>query len=125
MGSSPHFTLDEMAKALRMDQLQRQGMNVNFNSGFGNFRIQYREVFNPNGRSNALGGGIGMASAAAMYTTPRFGSSKLLDFSAAALMGTGSINQMLGSGFGTSAIGGNGPGRKPDTAPTLAIKLTF
>jgi hypothetical protein len=41
-------------------------------------------------------------------------------------MGTGSINQMLGSGFGTSVIGGNGPAlHKQAAAPTVAIKLTF
>jgi hypothetical protein len=122
-GASPNLTLDEIAKALRMDQLQRQGMNVNFNSGLGAFRLQYREIFN--GRSNSLGGGMGQASAAATYTSPRFGTGKLVDFSAAALMGTGSINSMLGNGFGTSAIGGNGPGHKSQTAPTVALKLTF
>jgi hypothetical protein len=49
----------------------------------------------------------------------------MFDFTAAALMGAGSINQILGSGFGTNSIGGFGPGRKPQTAPTVAIKLTF
>jgi len=122
-GAGPHLSLDEIARALRIDQLERQGMNMNFNAGFGNFRIQYREVFS--GRANSLGGGIGQASAAAIYTTPRFGSGKMFDFSAAALMGSGPMNQLLGRGFGTSAIGGNGPGHKSSTAPTVAIKLTF
>lgn len=123
-GSTPHVSLDQIAKALRMDQLERQGMNLNLKSAYGNFRLQYREIFS--GRANSLGGGVGQAAAAAMYTTPRFGNSKMFDFSAAALMGTGSINQMLGSGFGTSVIGGNGPAlHKQAAGPTVAIKLTF
>ena len=123
-GSTPRVSLDQIAKALRIDQLERQGMNLNLKSTYGNFRLQYREIFN--GRSNSLGGGVGLATAAAMYTSPQFGNSKLLDFSAAALIGTGSINQMLGSGFGTSVIGGNGPAlHKQAAAPTVAIKLTF
>jgi hypothetical protein len=119
-----HVSLDTIARALRMDQLERQGMNLNMKSAYGNFRFQYREIF-ANGKTNALGGGVGQASAAATYTTPRFGTGGLMDFSAAALMGTGSINQLMGSGFGNSNIGGNGPGHKSQTAPTVAIKLTF
>lgn len=121
-GPAPKASLDAIAKALRMDQLQRQGMNLNLKSAYGSFRLQYREIFS--GRANSLGGGVGQASAAATYTSPRFGSG-LMDFSAAALMGAGSINQLLGTGFGNSNIGGNGPGRKSQTAPTVAIKLTF
>jgi len=122
-GPPPRVTMESIAKVLKMDQLQRQGMNVNLNSAYGSFRLQYREVFSA--RANTLGGGVGQASAAATYTSPRFGAGRLMDFSAAALMGTGSINQLLGTGFGSSAIGGFGPGRRSDTAPTVAIKLTF
>ncbi len=77
--STPRASLDQIAKALRMDQLEHQGMNLNLKSAYGNFRLQYREIFNSNGRTNSLGGGVGQAAAAAMYTSPRFGNSKLLD----------------------------------------------
>ncbi|MGB6686771.1 MAG: hypothetical protein WBE76_02910 [Terracidiphilus sp.] len=116
-------SLASMVNAFRLDQLARNGMNVGLNSALGSFRVTYREIFS--GRPNSLGGGVGQASAAATYTTPRFGGKGVMDFSAAALMGTGSINTLMGSGFGNSAIGGNGPGRKPQDAPTVAIKLTF
>jgi hypothetical protein len=106
-----------------LNQVYRNGMNVDMRSAFGDFNVTYREIFT--GRPNTLGGGVGQASAAAMFTTPRFGSGGKLDFSAAALMGTGSINTLLGSGFGNSLIGGNGPGHKSQTSPTVAIKLTF
>ena len=122
-GSGSHAPLDEIAKALKIDQLQRQGMNFHLSSPFGNFRLQYREIFS--GRSNSLGGGIGQAAAAATYTTPRFGAGGKFDLSAAALMGTGSINQLLGSGFGSSVIGGNGPALRKNPGPTVALKLTF
>ena len=122
-GSPPKASLDAIAKALRIDQLERQGMNLRMSSPFGNFRFQYREIFTA--RANTLGGGVGQASAAASWTAPRFGAGGLFNFTAAALMGTGLINQLLGNGFGSSAIGGNGPGRKSSTAPTVAIKLTF
>lgn len=121
--SAPHDPLNEIAKALKIDQLQRQGMNLHMNSPFGNFRLQYREIFS--GRANSLGGGLGQASAAATYTTPRFGAGGMFDFSAAALMGTGSINTLLGSGFGSSTIGGFGPGARKQEGPTVALKLTF
>jgi len=98
-------------------------MNVDMKSAFGNLNLIYREIFT--GRPNTLGGGVGQASAAAMFTTPRFGSGGKFDFSAAALMGTGSLNTLTGGGFGNSLIGGNGPGRKSQTSPTVAIKLTF
>jgi hypothetical protein len=116
-------SIESIVNTLNINQIQRQGMNLRMSSPFGNFRLQYRELFNV--RPNSLGGGLGQASAAATYTTPRFGAGGLWDLSAAALMGTGSINQLLGNGFGSSLIGGNGPGRKSDTAPTVAIKLTF
>ena len=106
-----------------IDQLSRNGMNVDMKSVFGNLNVVYREIFT--GRPNTLGGGVGQASAAAMFTTPRFGSGGKFDFSAAALMGTGSLNTLTGGGFGNSLIGGNGPGRKSQTSPTVAIKLTF
>lgn len=122
-GPTPRASLDSIAKALKVDQLQRQGMNLHMNSPFGNFRLQYREIFN--GRSNGLGGGVGQAAAAASWTTPRFGAGGMFDFTAAALMGTGSINQLLGSGFGTNTIGGIGPGARKQDGPTVAIKLTF
>lgn len=122
-GSAGRPTLDSIAKALRIDQLQRQGMNLHMSSPFGNFRLTYREIFS--GRANSLGGGVGQASAAATYTTPRFGSGGLMDFSAAALMGNGPINQLLGSGFGSSLIGGNGPALRKSQGPTVAVKFTF
>jgi hypothetical protein len=106
-----------------LNQVYRSGMNVDMRSSFGNFNVTYREIFT--GRPNTLGGGVGQASAAAMFTTPRFGSGRKFDFSAAALMGTCSINTLLGNGFGNSLIGGNGPGRKNQNSPTVAIKLTF
>ena len=115
-------SINSLIASLKLNQLQRQGMNLNMKSAYGSFRVQYREVFS--GRPNGLGGGLGQASAAATYTTPRFGTNNMWDFSAAALMGSGSINTLLGSGFGNSAIGGNGPGRKSD-GPTVALKLTF
>jgi hypothetical protein len=118
-----HASLASMVSAFRLDQLTRNGMNVGLNSALGSFRLTYREIFS--GRPNSLGGGFGQASAAAMYTTPRFGSKGVMDFSAAALMGTGSVNTLMDGGFGNSNIGGNGPGRKPQSAPTVAIKLTF
>ena len=121
--SGSRASLASMINAFRLDQLARNGMNLGLNSALGSFRVTYREIFT--GRPNSLGGGFGQASAAAMYTTPRFGNKGVMDFSAAALMGTGSINTLIGSGFGNSAIGGNGPGRKPQNAPTVAIKLTF
>lgn len=121
--SGSHASLESLANAFRLDQLSRNGMDVAMKSAFGSFNLTYREIFT--GRPNSLGGGVGQASAAAMFTTPRFGSKGVMDFSAAALMGTGSINTLMGSGFGNSAIGGNGPGRKPQNAPTVAIKLTF
>jgi hypothetical protein len=121
--SAPHAPLDEIAKALKIDQLQRQGMNVRLNSPFGNFRLTYREVFG--GRANSLGGGVGQASAAATFTTPRFGTGGMFDFSAAALMGTGQINTFMGGGFGNNSIGGFGPGAHKQQAPTVALKLTF
>lgn len=104
-------------------QLSRNGMNVDMKSVFGNFNVTYREIFT--GRHNTLGGGVGQASAAAMFTTPRFGSGGKFDFSAAALLGAGPLNTLTGGGFGNSLIGGNGPGRKSQTSPTMAIKLTF
>jgi hypothetical protein len=122
-GPTPHASLDAIAKALKVDQLQRQGMNLRMNSPFGNFRLQYREIFN--GRSNSIGGGVGQAAAAASWTTPRFGAGGMFDFTAAALMGTGSINQLMGSGFGTNTIGGIGPAARKQDGPTVAIKLTF
>lgn len=122
-GSDGRPTLDSIAKALRVDQLQRQGMNLHMSSPFGSFRVTYREIFA--GRANSLGGGVGQASAAAMYTTPRFGTGRLMDFSAAALMGDGQINQLLGTGFGSSVIGGNGPALRKAAGPTVALKLTF
>jgi hypothetical protein len=106
-----------------LNQLSRNGMNVAMKSWLGNFNLTYREIFS--GRPNSLGGGVGQASAAAMFTTPRFGSGGKFDFSAAALMGTGSVNTLMGGGFGNSLIGGNGPGHKSQDAPTVAIKLTF
>jgi hypothetical protein len=119
-----HMTMNDLAHAWKMDQLQRGGMNVDMKSPYGNFRVTYRELFN--GRTtNALGGGIGQASAAAMYTTPRFGTGGLLDFSAAALMGSGSINQLMGGGFGNNNIGGFGPHLHKAEGPTVALKLTF
>ena len=124
-GPMPPPSLDAVAKALRIDQLERQGMNLNMKSAYGSFRFQYREIFNSNGRTNLLGGGVGQAAAAASWTAPRFGPGSLFNLSAAALLGSGSINQLLGSGYGTSLIGGNGPGHKSQTAPTVAIKLTF
>jgi hypothetical protein len=117
------FSVDSMARTLKVDQLQRQGMNVHMDSAYGNFKLTYREIFG--GRANSLGGGVGQASAAATYTSPRFGTKGMMDFSAAALMGTGSLNTLMGGGFGNSLIGGNGPGRKPQDAPTVALKLTF
>lgn len=122
-GSPPKASLDAIAKALRIDQLERQGMNLHMSSPLGNFRLQYREVFT--GRANSMGGGVGQAAAAASWTTPRFGTGGLFDFTAAALMGTGSINQLLGNGFGSSVIGGNGPALRKNPGPTVAIKLTF
>jgi hypothetical protein len=122
-GSASHAPLDEIAKALKIDQLQRQGMNLHMSSPFGNFRLQYREIFS--GRANSLGGGLGQASAAASWTTPRFGTGGMFDFSAAALMGSGSLNQLMGGGFGNSNIGGFGPGHRQSTGPTVAVKLTF
>lgn len=121
--SGGHTTINDIAKAWKVDQLQRQGMNLNMKSPYGNFRLTYREIFS--GRANSLGGGIGQASAAAIYTTPRFGAGGLLDFSAAALMGNGSINQLLGGGFGNNNIGGFGPRLRKSEGPTVAIKLTF
>lgn len=115
--SSPRIRLSPI------DQLSRNGMNVDMKTAFGNFNVKYREIFA--GRPNTLGGGVGQASAAAMFTTPRFGSGGKFDFSAAALMGTGTLNTLTGGGFGNSLIGGNGPGRKSQTSPTVAIKLTF
>jgi hypothetical protein len=115
-------SINSLIASLKFNQLQRQGMNLNMNFAYGSFRMQYREIFS--GRPNGLGGGVGQASAAATYTTPRFGANNMWDFSAAALMGAGSINTLLGSGFGNSAIGGNGPGRR-STGPTVALKLTF
>jgi hypothetical protein len=119
----PRISVDSLARTLRADQLQRQGMNLHMDSAYGNFKLTYREIFS--GRANSLGGGLGQASAAATYTTPRFGAGGLMDFSAAALMGTGSVNTLMGGGFGNSLIGGNGPGRKEQNAPTVALKLTF
>ena len=121
---SSRVSLDSIAKALHMEQLERQGMNLRMASPFGSFRLTYREIFN-NVRANSLGAGVGQASAAATYTTPRFGAGGLMNFSAAALMGNGSINQLLGSGFGSSVIGGNGPTLRKSTGPTVALKLTF
>jgi hypothetical protein len=121
--SGSHASLASMMNAFRLDQLSRNGMNLGLNSVLGSFRLTYREIFS--GRPNSLGGGFGQASAAATYSTPRFGSKGLMDFSAAALMGTGPVNTLLGGGFGNSIIGGNGPGRKPQNAPTVALKLTF
>jgi hypothetical protein len=118
-----HVSLASLVNAFRPDQLTRNGMNLDVNSAYGSFRLTYREIFT--GRPNSLGGGFGQASAAATYSTPRFGSKGLMDFSAAALMGTGSVNTLLGGGFGNSLIGGNGPGRKPQNSPTVALKLTF
>jgi hypothetical protein len=118
-----HASLASMINAFRLDQLTRNGMNLGLNSALGSFRLTYREIFT--GRPNTLGGGVGQASAAATYTSPHFGSKGVMDFSAAALMGTGSINTLMGSGFGNSLIGGNGPGRKSQDAPTVAVKLTF
>lgn len=119
-GSRP--SLNSFANALRLDQLSKQGLNLRMNSAFGSFRLQYREIFS--GRANSLGGGVGQASAAATFTTPKFGNG-MFDFSAAALMGTGSINTLLGSGFGNSAIGGFGPALRKNPGPTVALKLTF
>jgi hypothetical protein len=121
--SGSHLTLTSLTEAVRLNQLTRSGMNLAMNSAYGSFRLTYREIFT--GRPNSLGGGVGQASAAAMYTTPRFGSKGLIDFSAGALMGTGSVNTLMGGGFGNSLIGGNGPGRKSQDAPTVAFKLTF
>jgi hypothetical protein len=119
-----HVTINDLAHAWKMDQLQRTGMNMDIKSPYGAFRLTYREIFN--GRAtNALGGGIGQASAAAMYSTPRFGAGNLWDFSAAALMGNGSINQLMGGGFGNNSIGGFGPHLHKADGPTVAIKLTF
>jgi hypothetical protein len=120
--SAPRASLNSVASAFRLDQLSKQGMNLRMNSPFGSFRLQYREIFS--GRANSLGGGVGQASAAATFTTPKFGNG-MFDFSAAALMGTGSINTMLGSGFGNSAIGGFGPVLRKNPGPTVALKLTF
>jgi hypothetical protein len=121
--SGSHASLTSLVNAFRPDQLTRNGMNLDVSSAYGSFRLTYREIFA--GRPNSLGGGFGQASAAATYSTPRFGSKGLMDFSAAALMGTGSVNTLLGGGFGNSIIGGNGPGRKPQNSPTVALKLTF
>jgi hypothetical protein len=121
VGAAPQFSMNTLAKSLHMDQLQRQGMNLRLNSAYGSFKMSYREVFQAH--ANGLGGGVGQASAAATYTTPRFGA--MMDFSAAAMMGTGSINSFMGGGFGTNAIGGYAPGHKQGTAPTVAIKLSF
>jgi len=121
-GSVARGSLSSVASQLRLDQLTKQGLNLRMASPFGNFRLQYREIFS--GRANSLGGGVGQASAAATYTTPKFGNG-MFDFSAAALMGTGSINTMLGSGFGNSAIGGFGPVLRKNPGPTVALKLTF
>ncbi len=120
--SGAHASLSFLTVS-RLDQLTRSGMNVAMRSALGNFNLTYREIFT--GRPNSLGGGFGQASAAATFTTPRFGSKGMMDFSAAALMGTGSINTLMGGGFGNSAIGGNGPGHRPENSPTVAIKLTF
>lgn len=121
-GSASRGSLNSVASQLRLDQLTKQGLNLRMTSPFGNFRLQYHEIFS--GRANPLGGGVGQASAAATYTTPKFGNG-LFDFSAAALMGTGSINTLLGSGFGNSAIGGFGPVLRKNPGPTVALKLTF
>jgi hypothetical protein len=121
--SGAHSPIPSFISVSPLNQVYRNGMNVNMKSVFGDFNVTYREIFT--GRPNTLGGGVGQASAAAMFTTPGFGSGRKLDFSAAALMGTGSINTLLGSGFGNSLIGGNGPGHKAQNSPTVAIKLTF
>ena len=118
------ITINQLAQAWKIDQLQRSGMNMDMKSPYGTFRLTYREIFN--GRStNALGGGVGQASAAAMFTTPRFGSGGLWDFSAAALLGNGSINQLMSGGFGNNNIGGFGPHLRKSEGPTVAVKLTF
>ena len=121
--SGSRSSLSSLVSAFRLDQLSRNGMNLAMKSALGSFNLTYREIFT--GRPNSLGGGVGQASAAAIFTTPRFGSGGKFDFSAAALVGTGSMNTLLGGGFGNSAIGGNGPGRRSQTSPTVAIKLTF
>jgi hypothetical protein len=121
--SGSRVSVSSLASSLKLNQLVHQGMNLRMDSPFGNFRLTYREIFS--GRPNSLGGGVGQASAAATYTTPRFGAGGLMDFSAAALMGTGAINTLLGNGFGNSVIGGNGPALRKNPGPTVALKLTF
>jgi hypothetical protein len=102
-----------------LNQLTRQGMNLRFNSPAGSFRLTYREVFGP--RTNALGGGMGMGTAAATYTTSNVGGT-LVNFSAAAFMGGPPTTAMTG-GFYNNSLWTAGTQKHP--APTLSVRLTF